>query len=190
MKKILMFLLLSLTLVSCQSTDKVRAFNNFRNHINADIIYHPFTKSKLINDSDFLIIFYPDAIDAHKFAGVLLGMSFSDHDFKMELEQIDKNFNKVNISDSACHKIIPNGIAKIDCLELKLVPNVNDTTLLPKEYIVGESVYYILGYNKGEYLSPSYKNYFENNEKEYHGYTIGVIANKAKKSLVYWLIIV
>lgn len=191
MKKILMFLLLSLALVSCQSTEKVRAFNNFCNQIDADILLNlPFSKNELLNKSDFLILFYPDAIEAHGFAGVIAGQKYDESDFMIEFDQIDSKFIKLNVTDTPCYKIIPGDTNIKDSLELKLVPNVNDSLLLPKEFAVGENVFYILSCKKGEYLSPSYKNYFKNNGMEYHGYTIGLIANKAKKSLVYWLLIV
>lgn len=185
-----MFLLFLLILLSCHRDDKMKAYKNFSNQINEDILLtHPFDKKEIIERSDFLTVFYPDAIDAHEFAGVIFGRSFTDSEFMMELEQINKDFTKVYLSDSICHKIIPYGIAQEECLELKLIPNVNDTLLLPKDYIIGESMYYIIGYKKGEWLSPAYSNYYAKNTKDYHGYTTGVIANIAAKSLVYWLLI-
>ncbi|MFQ6603197.1 hypothetical protein [Flavobacterium sp. C3NV] len=179
-----------LILFGCNDSRKINAYRDFSNEISAEVNSQFLINDKQINESDIMHIRYPYSIEAEGFCGVFIGKSYSKDEYDKKVLKIQKEYKEIIPSRDNCIKYIPNeNINSCNLCNEKILPNVNDSLIIPKNYLSKNIFFFIKNEMKGIYLKEKYDKYFKSNQNIYHGYSIGVVIDNDKKTIIDWLII-
>ena len=184
------FLYLILFFYGCTNSkiDKVESF--IQSTINIPFESFSTITKNSIKNADIVRIYYPAGINSIKFCGIILVNRFPNIEYQNVAKDIRKNYRSIIPEQDSCNNLLPVTIDSFKrvCDET-LILNVKDSSLISKEYLKGNISFFLIDNKKGKFLTNDFNEYYNNNEKQYHGYTSGVVLNDEYKIVVSWIFI-
>jgi hypothetical protein len=190
MKTMYIYLLL-LVLFGCNSTKKVKSFADFKSQIMDEAYKNASVDNYRIENSDYLYIYHPYGIYNNGFCAVFSTISYSKKEFDIEEEKIKTTYKYISTKKEICIKYIPEegDYMKKEICNEKLLPNINNSLVVPKDLLSDNVSFYIKTESNGIFLKKEYAQFFKSKFNHYHGYSSGAIIDNKNLKILYWLII-
>lgn len=182
-KGIIILLFINYSVISCQSSHKVKAFESFKNSVSREVFESFPVNEKKIKLSTKQKIIYPEAIPSTGYSGFFLQFDLNQKDFEENVNIIDeRKLFSARLSDS-CNIKIPTFMTS-NCKEKYYpIPNIYDKfNELDKDILDGEV--FVFGSKLGKYINSK-----ELLKTQDNGYSNGAFVSYETQKIIYWIII-